>query len=219
MRILFFFLIIQSNLIAQNNSVLVYVGTGYSTTISDESYIPDRKGLTNVWHGGINYTLSLKEQWLITTGININQRGFRVQFLLTDQSGNILDDNIYEEYKQQYLSVPLLFGVNLGNSENRFSGFIKIGASGGYLVNASYYRPEITVQSLTLVLEENTKNVTDDLFKWDLCSVLKTGIRYSLGTENQWAIVGTIGSRYSFVRQYFSNHLGIYGQLGLSYNW
>lgn len=118
---------------------------------------------------GVTYQNDLSKHFHFGIDATYEQRGYKFIFDLRDQNNDFLGTYAVD-YKYDYLTFPIKFGIHTGNQVKPFAS---IGVVPGILLKA------ITIVSPVETLPGEKANVTELVNRIDIAGLAELGIRYS----------------------------------------
>ena len=165
------FLILQTALHAQQHWISAAGGLNLSRVNgqgrpADITYV---HGL----HAGAQIERRYESMLNLTGGLFYNRRGYFERYVFTDEYGGVIADTDVA-LRIDYITADLKVGFR---TKQKLAGFVNLGLSPGYRIQASYYAPEIldSTQMSGWVIDD----VTSRIRPFDLMLLAEGGLGYS----------------------------------------
>ena len=173
--LIFSFILISSVAFGQKHLIGIQGGLNLTHFTSKEGF-GDTQMRTG-FIGGITYDLKLTEKYRIGVDILYSQQGATSKYLFTNDEGVFTGEEKTEMY-YDYLSVPIKFGYEFGNSTRLIP---KIGIVPAIAIKAGIMAP--TVDGNGTVTGQETIDHMDNVSKFDFGGIVEFGIETDL-SEN-----------------------------------
>ncbi len=215
--ILIILLITTLNLNAQTHFIGIKGGVNWTNVTSTNfpSNINYRTGLSS----GLTYEYLTMKHFSFSMDFFYNQRGFTNDIIFINNLVNPSGQKVTCKSNYDYFSVPIKAAYNIGGN---IYGFINIGVSPSFLINAKYESP--IINSNNKFAGKETIDVTDKATRFDLVGLIEIGGAYKL--TDKLILFSSFAYQRSFIAfsnsEYLSNskakHYGMSLSLGLKYD-
>jgi len=141
---------------------------------------------------GITYDYTFKKYFTIGSDIIYNQLGFSNDIIFIDNLGFPTGYKATIKYNYDYIKLPIRFGFNYGKT---FYGFVDIGLTPSFLVNAKTFIPTIVTDYITF--PKTSINMTKKVNLFDIGGAINIGGGYKF-KERYW-LYTSFGFQHSFM--------------------
>ncbi len=212
--LLYLFSVVATQASAQNHLAGVNLGLNL-TDVSADNFFDEHRPRVG-FSGGLTYTFLFANRFSLGTGLNYSQRGFLLDMVFTDETGQRIGDKHAVRYQYDYLSLPLKGGVYFGN---RLRGFVNLGVIPAFLAQAKTITPVFRQNGeATMVFD-----VTSQVNRFDFAGLAEIGGAYVW--KGRYWLLASLAYRHSLTSftnsAYFANsevwHRGLNLSVGVSY--
>ena len=177
-------LFVSINVFSQESLIGIKGGVGLNNMYLKDWPFDDKKSSVR-FYGGVTYDYSLTEKFVIGTGLLYSQKGFKEDFLIASEEGDLLgEEEVRLNYN--YISLPVKAGFSFGD---RFFCVLSVGAVPSCLIKGVHKVTE------TIYVGSQSYDVSDRASRFDLAGMVE--LSGNIPLSEQFVFSTSLGFQHS----------------------